>query len=281
MRQFLIRLSLILTLSSGTGGVAAAACGGLLNPCPPPPLNADGSLRVSSPLAPLPAPVAGEPLYPRGAHVQVGFNDLARDTGKTFGNTVNVAKLTLAIGGTVTRSAIDWGKAQPSPTGGYVWQLWDDMYRGLVENGVRPLFVIAGSPRWAASDLTACTSRNTGCTTGPQPLYVDAYAAFAAAVARRYPLAAAVEIWNEPNFHGSSKHPDPDAYATLLQRSYAAVKRARPAMRVLGGALGSGTSWESGPLEGDDIPMYDFLKAIEDAGAGDSMDGAQLPSLPC
>jgi hypothetical protein len=282
MRQFPICLIFALTLVLGAGG--AAACGGLLQPpCPPPynpPLNADGSLQVISSLAPLPAPVTGEPLFERGAHVQVGFNDLARDTGQVFGNDANVATLTQAIGGTIARSAIDWGQAQPSKTGGYVWKTWDDMYRGLVEHDVRPIFSIEGSPQWAADDLTACISKTHGCTTGPQAQYVDRYAAFVAAVAQRYPLAAAVEIWNEPNYHSFWKHPDPRAYTTLLQRSYAAVKRTRPTMRVLGGALQCGTRPRTNAVTGDDIPLEDFLRAIEEAGAGSSMDGLSFHPYP-
>ena len=55
-------------------------------------------------------------------------------------------------------------------------------------------------------------------------------------VARRFPQAAAIEIWNEPNLSGFWKpEPQPERYARLVASAYEAIKAADPGIQVIAG----------------------------------------------
>lgn len=55
-------------------------------------------------------------------------------------------------------------------------------------------------------------------------------------VARRFPQAAAIEIWNEPNLSGFWKpEPQPERYAGLVASAYEAIKAADPGIQVIAG----------------------------------------------
>ena len=86
------------------------------------------------------------------------------------------------------------------------------------------------------------------------PGSAEAYAAFAALIAKRYAGSLdAIEIWNEPDegefWIGG---PQVDRYVDLLQRSYTAVKAVNPAVKVV-----------LGPLTGAN---YGFLEKVYAAG---------------
>jgi hypothetical protein len=87
----------------------------------------------------------------------------------------------------------------------------------------------------------------------------DAFAAYAADLARRYPQIEAWEVWNEPN---TSFFWRPvvkaDGYTTLLKKTYAAVKAANPNAKVILGGLSPGNS----PEQMDAVPAADFLTRI-------------------
>jgi Glycosyl hydrolase catalytic core len=97
----------------------------------------------------------------------------------------------------------------------------------------------------------------------------DAFAAYAAALATRYPQIQSWEIWNEPN---TSFFWRPavgiQAFTNLLQKTYRAVKDANPKATVILGGLSPGTS--SGVK--DSIPAADFLNMIYQNGGGASFD---------
>ena len=257
-------------------------CGAPLQPaCPPSaPANPDGSLPVASPLAPLPAPVRGTPLFarisgrlPSGFNVWVGRGSLStKERGAVLG----------AFGGTLARFAVNWAYTQARPGGPYDWRASDGLYSTYVAAGVRPILEVVASPNWAVSDLSACdfyldrgVQSQQECDIGPDPSRIGAYDAFALAVARRYPLAAAIEIWNEPNYEGYWKGRDPSAYATLAASATSAIKAGAPAMRVLVGALANAT--DDGPRW---TAMATFVAALRDRGVLTIADGLSFHPYP-
>ncbi|MDX6656184.1 MAG: polysaccharide biosynthesis protein PslG [Solirubrobacteraceae bacterium] len=262
----------------------------LLSTCPAPPpssdLDPDGALHVATDMMPLPGPQPGRPLFDRvDGHLPLGLTERGYD-GSPNGSgraatAAQEAAFVRGIGGTMLRVPVLWGHAEPAaPLAGvhtYGWER-DDLYRGLVTHGVRPILTLLGAPRWALNSSAGCEDV---CEQPPVGARMDDFAAFAAAVARRYPLAAAIEIWNEPNnHHGSVQGPDPAAYTALLAKAYDAIKAQRPQMRVLGGALGAYGAGADQPTTASDVRLGDFLGVMLDSGAGAHMDGLSLHPYP-
>ena len=94
------------------------------------------------------------------------------------------------------------------------------------------------SPPWWATAFGAMPPNG-------RPASTEAYGLFAAKVAERYRgKIAAYEIWNEPNgFTGYSPKPDPAGYVNLMKAAYPRIKAVDPGVIVVGGVLGSGSSW--------------------------------------
>jgi hypothetical protein len=93
----------------------------------------------------------------------------------------------------------------------------------------------------------------------------DAFAAYAADLARRYPQIEAWEVWNEPN---TSFFWRPAvgvaAYRNLLGKTYLAVKAANPKAKVILGGLSPGNT----ASVADSVAAADFLSLIYQAGGG-------------
>jgi hypothetical protein len=251
-----------------------------------PALDPDGALHVDTPMTPLPAPVAGQPLFDRlHGHVQLGLTERAYDGSPNgFGRAATAAQeaaFVAGIDGTLLRVPVLWAQAEPQPPvngqHSYSWSR-DDLYSGLVEHGVRPILTVIASPRWAMDSTTGCSSV---CNQPPSADHAADFAAFAAALARRYPLAAAIEIWNEPNnSHGSVQGPRPDEYAALLAQAYDAIKAERPAMRVLAGALGAYGSGTDQVSTASAMRLDDYLRGMLAGGAAAHMDGLSFHPYP-
>jgi hypothetical protein len=97
----------------------------------------------------------------------------------------------------------------------------------------------------------------------------DAFAAYAATLATRYPQIQSWEIWNEPNTSFFWRPAvSVKAYTHLLQKTYAAVKSANPKATVILGGLSPGTS----STVKDSIPAADFLNMLYQEGGGASFD---------
>jgi hypothetical protein len=209
--------------------------------CPKPntPTNADGSLIVANSPATVSAlapPVAGQPLYDRDdhGHLPVGFNDGAIQGG--IASAPTVARITADMNGVMVRESFPWSKAEAVP-GCYKWNEFDGWYHFFVANGVRPIWVLVGTPPWANPVYCARPYLAGTCTYPPDDSHIASYAAMAAAIAKRYPLSAGIEVWNEPNLRQYWTSPNPAVYDHLLTATYDAVKAANPAMRILGGVL--------------------------------------------
>ena len=254
--------------------------------CPPADApGAGGALAVASPLRPLPAPLPGRRLFDRvNRHVAAGFNEGSVGLGLT--QPEEAAALGAGLGSSLVRVALNWAFTQAHSGAAPDWRAWDRRYRAYTALGIRPIWAIQASPRWAVDPdvaSTACPWRplrlvqaGQECQTGPDPAHRADYAAFAAQVARRYPLSAAVEIWNEPNLAYYWRDPDPVAYGALARVATAAVRRANPAMRVLVGALAD-------PLydgDGNSVRLDGFVGELARDGTIAAADGLSFHPYP-
>jgi hypothetical protein len=231
---------------------------------PKTPTAEDGALILTNPPAaasvskPLGLPVADQPLYDRDihGHLPIGFNDGAIQGGLASAPTV--ARITADMNGVMVRENFVWSKSEQIP-GCYQWDTYDGYYHYFVANGVRPIWVLVGTPRWANPIDCARPFLQGACPFPPDEAHIADYAAIAAAIAKRYPLSAAIEVWNEPNLNSYWNRPNPSVYDHLLTVTYNAVKAANPAMRVLGGVLSvSGLDDCSTSTLGSLNPCYGF-----------------------
>lgn len=239
--------------------------------------DSSGALVVTNPppapevAAPLPAIQDGGPVYPRvDQHLPIGFNDGALHTGQTDPGVVGgIARI---AGARIVRVSLGWSAVQPdAPPCGLHWGFADGRYHRLLSAGVRPLWVVQETPDWA--NPAGCGLLTRRCQPPPDADHIGAYADFVRQVARRYPLSAGVEVWNEPNleryWHDPSSDPEHRAayYDRLLAATWRAVHPAYPGFRVFGGVISeAGNDTAS---FGTSFPT--FLARMRDDGALDDM----------
>jgi hypothetical protein len=206
-----------------------------------------------------------EPPLPKG--VPIGFNNNAVD--QRIATPAQAADLLATAGAKVDRVQIGWDRLERSP-GNYDFSLSDAIYHADVERGVKPLFILAFAPRWASG--STCQGVTGTCHAGPAPEFYDDFARAAAALAKRYPEAAGIEVWNEPNIgHYWRPVADPEAYARLLMETYATVRAVAPQMPIAGGSVVNHY-----PPNPDSLDGPAFLKRVFEAGATGAMDVISL-----
>jgi hypothetical protein len=152
-----------------------------------------------------------------------------------------------ASGADSARFNVSWSEVEPSP-GAYRWELYDSLYARMLAMGMRPVLVLLDAPCWTYSDSPRTCSPTARPAVPPKHYALDAWARFAGLVAKRYPQALGIEVWNEPNFRdywrtgigGSPDLPDPARYARLLTAAHTGIKRANPAMPVVFAGLLAG-----------------------------------------
>ena len=208
----------------------------------------------------------------------LGFNDnsvLAQDL-----NPSQDAQLLSQAGANSARITVDWSWVEKSQ-GKLDLSMYDPVYNAWITHGIRPVFIVTGSPQWAWPVgwqwLSTCVDGQP-CHVPPDPLKDSDWASFVGAVAARFPLARAIEVWNEPNLQDFfATGVDPQRYTQLLKAAYSAVKAVNPAMPVLGGSLASGANEDAGAASYGIAP---FLRAMYAAGARGSMDGLSIHAYP-
>jgi hypothetical protein len=218
-------------------------------------LSAAVAPACADPLAPLPAVQAGQPIYPRvDGRLAFGTADNAVLRGPREATPDEVATIAASLGASFVRLNLQWPAVESQP-GRFDWRQYDTQYQALIAHGLRPLWTVHGTPRYAVSRAArqACKGRGDNfCPSEPADTRAGrrALRRFGAAIARQYPLAAGLEYRNEPNVapHGRcTQISDPTApgiwrirprrYARDLAPFAAGVRSAQPAMRILGGAL--------------------------------------------
>ncbi|MDX6615603.1 MAG: polysaccharide biosynthesis protein PslG [Solirubrobacterales bacterium] len=190
-----------------------------------------------------------------------------------FGSDPKNVAISAAAGATTDRLLVNWSEIEAVP-GVYDWSKYDQLYNRFTAAGIHPVLVAEGAPRWAAVQGVACGL--DVCATPPASAHDSQWGRFVAEIARRYPLAKGIEIWNEPNYNVFwSTGPDPARYADLLKTSYSAIKNVNPGMPVILGGLYPypvpGVAF-SDPAE--------FLAGVYRHGAGSSFDAVGAHPYP-
>jgi hypothetical protein len=199
-------------------------------------------ITPAAPLLPQPAP-----------HPTFGFNDSWTQPGAL----AQIGRAT-AIGAEVARYTIQWSGVEPSRDR-YDWPVYDQVYANLVRHGVQPVLIVGYAPCWAQDNPRDCSL--VGSPSGDE---IDEYAEFAAAVARRYPKAFAIEVWNEPNWsHFWAPKPDPLRYSRMVRAAADAVHATGTGVPViLAGNAPLANDWENGK----GMSFDGFLRRVYDEG---------------
>ena len=244
-----------------------AACGAGENTIPgapaPPEAAAETECDELGPGAP-PAPRAKT-----GARLPYGFNDHAGLVGEI--PIAENAALHERAGSTLWRVAIDWRFAEPDP-GELRLETHDAIYCEALARGIRPILHITGTPAWAAAEAKC---RVITCLASPRRDQLDELSEFSRTIAERYPSAAAIEAWNEPNLATFWAEPDPERYVDALAAINRGVKSADPEMPVLGGSLSN-----TGRTDVSRTDFGWFLRRMYAAGAAEHMDGLAFHPYP-
>ena len=257
---------------AGAGSANAADCGGLLQPpCPPPSPPSDGAGQI------------------------YGFNDSG-----LFNSQIPRAQYLGKIddsGAALQRTGLDWQYYERTQ-GDFNEDFWakhDQNYNDLKARGIKQVIVLIGTPYWALTADGKGSSNPNGsrrcepptdnrypqCYAPPDvrdPTIKAAWESFVRKVVSRYPEAAAVEVWNEPNIDSFWFQPqNPELYADLLAATYEAVRQVDADMPVVSGSVSNYT----GPNTEDDTAYDSFLRTVyREAGAG-SFTALGWHSYPC
>jgi hypothetical protein len=176
-----------------------------------------------------------------------------------------IAEVVAGAGANLLRFTFDWWNAEPrrDEWDENYWGQYQRLYKALISRGVRPLIGLNSTPPWARHTIYQACGRQRGCEYPPAEYMDPEWAEFAAEVARRFPQAAGIEIWNEPNLQGFWRpNPNPWRYAQMVVAAYDAIKAVNPNMRVVVGALAPTQTTERDILGGIvKMPMRTFLDA--------------------
>jgi polysaccharide biosynthesis protein PslG len=219
-----------------------------------------------APIAPAPRPAAADAPAPTNGDnpplQHFGFSESVPSSPETH------ADLGRGVAADSQRITLAWNWAEPYPDS-YALEGFDRTYRASLSRGIRPLITILFSPWWTWSPDVNCDQWHQQCTYPPAPAFDGEWREFATIVARRYPEALGIEIWNEQNLKGFWK-PLPDAarYADLLRQAYTAIKAVSPSMPVISGGLAN-----NDPSADGNISYIDYLRGVYQNGGGRYMDG--------
>ncbi|OOB91892.1 endo-1,4-beta-xylanase, partial [Rathayibacter sp. VKM Ac-2630] len=161
---------------------------------------------------------------------------------------------------TRAREEFDWKRVEPRK-GYFEWQKFDLAVNVAYARNIDFIGKLVYTAPWASSAPPG---------TAPQdveyypPSNMDDYVRYVEAVVTRYKDRVKVwEVWNEPNIPTFWKpSPDPQRYAEMLSKTYAAIKKIDPDAVVL-----------SAGVAGFD---NNYMEAMAAAGAGASYDGLGL-----
>lgn len=184
----------------------------------------------------------------------------------------DAARLNSQAGGTLHRIFFDWRWAERYPND---WRLgiYDQQYEADLARGVKPIFVLGFAPQWTWAEGTPCQQWGQDCRYPVGPQHMEAHRNIARVLATRYPQAAAIEVWNEPNLKLYwQSGVDPAYYARLVMEANAAVKAAGSSIPVLGGALSN----YAGPNSTDAMTPRAFLRNMYRAGVKGHMDALSV-----
>ncbi len=211
----------------------------------------------------VPANAAAAPLF--------GFNDMLASWGQVDQN--QNATLAKNAGATSSLITVNWRAVEPTK-GDLRWQYPDAAYNAAVAKAQRPIMSLIFSPAWTWDEGVECS---VDCRYPPAAEHYADYKAFVAAVVKRYPKAAGIQIWNEPNlgrfWQGGV---DPVRYTNLVKQAYRAVRSVSATMPVGAGALTNYGGTDTSAY----MPQRDFLKAMYAAGLKGNANAITLHPYP-
>ncbi len=218
------------------------------------------------PATPKPRPAVKPPVPASpGAPKLFGFTDNSA-TNKAV-NPVQSATLMRRAGANSHRVAFDWRWAEPSKDD-YHFEIYDEIYREALARGVKPMFTIMFAPSWALESGVDCNQYRQDCTYPPGRAYDGEWRQIMHKLAERYPKAAGIEIWNEPNLTYFWKpRPDVARYTELLRQAYREVKAVAPALPVIAGGFNNRQYTRDGH-----VSLQDFVRGVYASGGRNSMD---------
>lgn len=174
----------------------------------------------------------------KGAPVHLGMNP-APPPNKQIGGWPAAGSPTSLYMARIWDMDVTWAHIEPSPPVNgvhtYKWDRLDQFINDIIAADMRPMFVLFGTPPWAAP---GCTPNYThACTVYPAD--PENWSAFTRAVAARYVNqrtskgeATVYEVWNEANLGTGA--PDPywegtdDQLLDLNRRAWQSVKQVAP-----------------------------------------------------
>lgn len=184
-----------------------------------------------------------------GPRLQVGVTD---DAWLMFGpgTPEERAHMLHDMGAEIVRVTLDWRRIE-SQEGTFDWEREDGALAALRAQGIAPILVLWGTPKWA----------NGGRGANIPPRSAADFAAFAQQAATRYSWVRRWIIWNEPNQRRWLVPPSPALYVTrLLNPAGEAIKDVIPNATIGGGATAPRGS------KGGTSPVA-FIRGMGRAGA--------------
>lgn len=183
----------------------------------------------------------------------------------------NLAELSQAD---VARVALPWSGVEPT-RGAKSWGGVDLFYDQLTDAGIKPLWVIIGAPCFAQKDPAGCASGDDALH--PVPAFYGAMGDFAVELARRYPNAIGIEVWNEPNYPTYwGGPPDPDDYSEMLKTVADKVHAGAPGTTVVSAGLSPHSDNDTSGAMG----FRDFLIRMYEDGAAQKADAIGIHPYP-
>jgi len=181
-------------------------------------------------------------------------------------------------GASYLRSDINWQFYEPKYKqydNGY-WAQFDRNYQDLLAKGVHEVIILIGTPYWALTPSGRgatspdgqfrCDGSDHACVAPPdiyQPQIRAEWKAFVRKVVTRYPKAAAIEVWNEPNIqYFWLQKQDPTLYAHLLAATTRAAHHVDPSMPVLAGSTADYVGQSDATNTSADVFLRDIYKAV-------------------
>jgi hypothetical protein len=209
----------------------------------------------------------------RAIDPELGFNDNSVRARQVSAE--QAAVLTEMVGAGIHRLGFDWRFVEQERDR-YTWSDYDRIYAAMRARGIRPLFVLLYAPAWARDSASSCDGELT-CRFPPAREYLGQWREIAALLATRYPEAAGIEIWNEPNETDFWRPtPDPVRYTGLLREAYTAIKAVNPRMPVITGGFSN-----RAVTTGDGrLAMAEFIEGMYANGGAGHFDALGFHAYP-
>ena len=176
-------------------------------------------------------------------------------------------------GADFARRRLSWTEIEPAQ-GAFDWSRYDALYAELLDEGIRPLWLLVDAPCWARPPDQSCIPNAPA--RAPSVDHAADLGAFLAEATRRYPEALGIEVGNEVNderfWVGGL---NPNDYAYLLGIAADAVHAADPEMPVV--ASGFAPFEKPGPNR---LPWRDYVRAMINSGAAEKVDALAFHPYP-